>query len=237
MMEQYGGINVNNDATTTTVHELKTSFGFIVNYSYLIQYHNTKDIIIVDPSWELEKITAFIHANNFCVIGIFLTHSHIDHSNLANPLSEIFDCKVYITAIESQVYNFNCNNLIHIHTEENIIINEFSIKPVFTPGHTKGSCCYLIDRSFFTGDTLFIEGCGTCDDIGANPYDMYDSLQKIKALLHENHKIYPGHRYKRELGLPFSTVLKNNIYLQIENVKHFVDFRMRMNQRGHLNFI
>jgi len=224
------------DKKGTIVHKLKTSFGPLINYSYFIQYGGTNEVIIVDPAWEVEKIKEFVRSRSLQVKGIFLTHSHIDHSNLADELSIFYNCHVYITAIEASVYDFTCTNIVYIHTEDDIIIGNFCVKPVFSPGHTKGGCCYLVGNAFFTGDTLFIEGCGTCTDYGADPQEMFYSLQKIKSILHGDHKIYPGHRYRYELGISFSEVIKSNIYLQIEDLNYFVKFRMRPNQRGHFNF-
>ncbi|ROS09720.1 glyoxylase-like metal-dependent hydrolase (beta-lactamase superfamily II) [Chryseobacterium nakagawai] len=224
------------DRMNTITYVFRLSFGSIVNYSYIIQFKGTKEILLIDPSWEINVLKDFVQSHNFEVEGILLTHSHFDHTNLADELAKFYNCSIYITAVEAQTYNFTCSNLIYIHTEDELAIGSFLVKPVFSPGHTKGSCCYLIDHSFFSGDTLFIEGCGICTERGADPVEMYFSLQKIKLMLHANDRIYPGHRFKKEVGLLFSEVLKNNIYLQIDDLKYFVDFRMRPNQPGLFNF-
>lgn len=229
-------LNGKSERMNTTTYVFRMSFNSIINYSYIIQFKGTNEVIMIDPSWKVDVVKDFLRAHNFEVEGILLTHSHFDHTNLADELSRFYNCSVYITAVEAQTYNFFCNNIIHIHTEEELTIGSFLVKPVFSPGHTKGSCCYLIDHSFFSGDTLFIEGCGVCTGHGADPKEMYFSLQKIKSILCANHKIYPGHRFKKDVGLLFSEVIKNNIYLQIEDLKYFVDFRMRPNQPRLFNF-
>jgi hydroxyacylglutathione hydrolase len=60
-----------------------------------------------------------------------------------------------------------------------------------------GSISYFVesgdDRVVFTGDTLFIAGCGRFfEGTGA---DMYNSLCKVLGSLPSDTKVYPGHEY------------------------------------------
>lgn len=221
---------------STQIYSIKTSFNSIINYCYFIRLESTNRIIAIDPSWEFVKISNFISENNFILSGILLTHSHIDHTNLADILSATHKCPVFMSRTESEFYNFHCNNLIHLHNEDVLLFQGFKIKPMFTPGHTKGGCCYLIDNNFFSGDTLFIEGCGSCQGNGADPEDMFNSLMKIKSALDIKTKIFPSHCYGRTLGITLEEVLKENIYLQFNNLSQFTKFRMRKNQTRNFDF-
>lgn len=209
----------------------------MINYSYFIQNDDSPAVVIVDPAWEPEKIREFIYIHGFDPVAIFVTHSHPDHSHLAGPLAGLYDCKVYMSEKEAAYYDFRCNGLNLFRSEESITAGGLTVKPIFTPGHTAGSCCYLIENVLFTGDTLFIEGCGLCEGPGADPEEMYYSLRKLKATLRADTLIYPGHRFRKEPGLPFEQVIPSNIYLQIDNPQQFISYRMRKNQASSFKFI
>ncbi|MHC5083726.1 MAG: hydroxyacylglutathione hydrolase C-terminal domain-containing protein, partial [Planctomycetota bacterium] len=82
-----------------------------------------------------------------------------------------------------------------------IEIDNFSVTPIATPGHTATSICYHISGPslkspvLFTGDTLFVCGCGRIFECHAQT--MHQSLMKL-ADLPSNTLVYPGHDYTAE---------------------------------------
>ena len=139
----------------------KVSNSFIKNQCYLI-YQNGEGVL-VDPAWNYKLINDYIHINEIALLGILLTHSHIDHTDLSTQFSEEYSCPVFMSEIEIKFYNFQCPNLTPIYNLKTFNIHEFRILPILTPGHTKGGISYLIQGNLFTGDTFFIEGVGICD--------------------------------------------------------------------------
>jgi hydroxyacylglutathione hydrolase len=76
------------------------------------------------------------------------------------------------------------------------------IQVIATPGHTKTSVCYYLPaagddakRILFTGDTLFIGGCGRILECSAKT--MWASLVKLAALPDDT-LVYCGHDYTLE---------------------------------------
>ena len=70
---------------------------------------------------------------------------------------------------------------------DEIHLGSTNIRVLFTPCHTAGHVCYLATcpggspQSLFTGDTLFVAGCGNFND--GTPAQMYDALyHKIARL-------------------------------------------------------
>ncbi len=219
-----------------SVDIIKTRYKNVINYTYIVT-NNQKKCVLIDPAWELTRYTELISAKKITPQGILLTHHHKDHSNLASTLAGLYSCAVYIDEQEAKFYNFTCDYLNTIKFEQDILqLDDITIQVLHTPGHTYGSCCYVINNYVFTGDTLFSEGCGICDIKGGDPQSMYQSLQYLKKNLAQDTLVYPGHKYKMAIGLPFSTVMQKNIYLQIDNKEDFVAFRMRDGQRGLLDF-
>ncbi len=204
------------------------------NYCYLV--HKNKKGVLVDPAWEYEKISSFVSENSIQLKGILLTHSHIDHVNLSEQIALTYGIPVYMSKEEMDYYHFTCPHLTALHNMTRVPFDEISIIPILTPGHTKGSMCYLIDDLLFSGDTLFTEGCGECIGNGANAVDLFNSLSFLKNVLPPDTKIYPGHSFGEEPGKTMDYLSKNNIYFQIDKVEQFVKYRMRKGQKSGFLF-
>jgi glyoxylase-like metal-dependent hydrolase (beta-lactamase superfamily II) len=221
---------------TYELYLLKVESLFMRNNNYIIVDKATKQAAIVDPAWDLNKIRGEIQRLNLKFTSILLTHSHHDHVNKVDELQEEYGVRVYISMQEADYYRFRCKNIKKIQDNEVIRLGKTQITCVMTPGHTIGGTCFLLTEDLISGDTIFIEGCGICDTIGGSPEQMYHSFQKIKKIVSPNVRIYPGHTYKKEPGMPLSFVMKNNIYFEFDTEKQFVEFRMRKNQRNLFNF-
>lgn len=218
------------------IHTIKVKYQSIINYTYLIVDLYAKESAIIDPAWEFNTMVNRIKDLKSKLTTILLTHSHFDHVNMVQPLVERYGAQVYMCKKEIDFYNYRCRNLNAINQNDIIQLGQTTISCLYTPGHTVGSNCFLLDDGLFTGDTIFIEGCGICHARGGSPEAMYDSIQRIKAMVPEHAGIYPGHSFGKEPGVPLRDVAKNNIYFLFQKKKSFIDFRMRKGQRGIFDF-
>ena len=75
--------------------------------------------------------------------------------------------------------------------------NGDQIKVIATPGHTKGSISFLWRDRVFTGDSLFIGGCGRTDFQAGDAGAQYDSITKRLFTLPDDTIVYPGHDYQQ----------------------------------------
>lgn len=221
---------------TYEVYQLKVGHPYLYNFSYIIVDSSSRRAAIVDPAWDQDLITQTIKQLGVKLETILLTHSHIDHVNLTQTLVQRFCCQVYMSAQEIEYYHFQSDNLCPIQDFEKIALGATQITCLLTPGHTAGGTCFLLSDSLFTGDTVFIEGCGVCNMAGGSADQMFESIQKLKQIVKPFVRIYPGHSYGKSPGYPLSFLLENNIYFQFDKRNHFIQFRMRKNQKGILNF-
>ena len=205
-----------------------------VNYSYILYDSDFSDAFIIDPSWDYENIES--NLSNLNLKGVLLTHHHFDHVNAASKIAEKWEVPVYISQEEIEYYHFTCTNITPLRNNITLRIGGKNIVPYLTPGHTKGSLCYLFDDNLFTGDTVFIEGCGMCSAKGGDPYEMYKSIEFIKMHFDKDTIVYPGHSFGEIPGKKLSSLLMTNIYFNFNDEKSFVDFRMRKNQRNLFDF-
>lgn len=84
---------------------------------------------------------------------------------------------------------------------EEFKLGTLTVTPLHTPCHTKGHVCYFVvdpttgERAVFTGDTLFVAGCGRFFEGDAR--DMYRNLFHVLARLPEDTWVFCGHEYTR----------------------------------------
>lgn len=219
------------------LHPLKVEFLFMKNYAYILVDKATRQAAVVDPAWDLELLDGMLRSLEAELACILLTHSHHDHVNKVEPLLKLYPAaRAYMSVKEIDAYGFACRNLHPFEEGETIWLGETPISCMLTPGHTAGGACFRLADDLITGDTVFIEGCGVCDGAGGSPEQMHDSFQRIRKSTPPHVRVYPGHSYGKEPGMAFRDVLEHNIYFQIEQIEHFVRFRMRKNQGQLFNF-
>ncbi len=174
---------------------------------YIVLNKNKNIANIIDPGFydDDDKILKYISENKITINSILLTHGHFDHIlglSLLNAKETyiheedeklLYDCNKNAGAFMG-FFNFNKpDNLKTFHDGDYINFLEDHFKVIHTPGHTKGSSCFIfLDKFIFTGDTLFKDSIGRVDLFSADINDMENSIIKIKKL-DENLQVLPGH--------------------------------------------
>ena len=224
-------------ATRSPVPEvsvIRTSRGRMTNYNYAIVDPDSRQCVLVDPAWEIERYREVLANAGAVLSGVALTHAHSDHIDLARPLAAEYGCPIWMSAEEIAASGFEAPGLVPID-EAPRRIGGMRVEPLLTPGHTPGSVCYRIGENLFTGDVLFAEGCGICPDT-ASAYRMHDSLERLKRSLTPATRIFPGHSFGSPPGQRFEQVLQQNIYLHFRDRERFAAFRLRGGQDRSRHF-
>jgi hydroxyacylglutathione hydrolase len=194
--------------------------GPMANFSYIIADENKRVAAIVDPSWDLEKIYSILEDKKWRITMIINTHNHFDHV-LGN---EQIASRTGARIVQHQDSNWG-GKFVSVTDGERITLGNTVIEVLHTPGHSKESILLLVDDEFlFTGDTLFVGGCGRVDLLGGDVNDMYNSLYHKVLQLEEDLIVYPGHNYGSS---PWSTIgkeKKDNPVLQFRSRDDFVKF-------------
>ena len=175
--------------------------------SYILWKEENNDCVVIDPA-ETDPILAFMKAKNLKCTDILLTHGHFDHIAGVAGLKEIFDACIHIHKNDAHMlYNSNANlsfllGLQVRPVQADVLLEDgdevnagLTFKIIYTPGHTPGSICYLLDneKAIFTGDTLFRLGVGRADFPNSNADDLYASIKVILFGLPGDYTLYPGH--------------------------------------------
>ncbi|MFP3942552.1 MAG: hydroxyacylglutathione hydrolase [Alphaproteobacteria bacterium] len=160
------------------------------NYAYLVHDPEAELTGVVDPS-EAGPVREALMDAGWTLTHIFNTHHHPDHVGGNEELKAAFGAPVIgpkadeariplidVALDEGEAYEFG--------SERFEVIN--------TPAHTRGHIAFYLpgSRAAFTGDTLFVLGCGRLFE--GTPAQMWESLQKLMKLPDDT-RIYCGHEY------------------------------------------
>lgn len=196
-------------------------FGNLENNCYIITDDKSGKSALVDCTENSAKMRDYI--NGADIEYILLTHGHYDHIGGVADIKEQTGAKVVISREDEHMLSSSKGSLaafcgvsqknsqadILVSDNDILKLGETEIKVMSTPGHTKGSVCYLCDGVIFSGDTLFFCSCGRTDFPGGDSGEMINSLKKI-ANINENLTVYPGH--DRSSTLDFERA--NNPYIK-----------------------
>lgn len=198
----------------------------IVNYSYVLYLKGSHEAILVDPAWDEKTIEVCLERCRIGLGSILLTHHHRDHVNKAEELANKYNVNVYISQTEISRYGFKCKNLVGMNAGR-LNLGDVQVEVIATPGHTQGSVCYQIGSNLLTGDTLFIEGCGLCNESIHSTKDMFSSLSLLKETISDSTRVYPGHRFRMRPGVKMKDVRKFNPYLSLssQDFQHLMSLR------------
>jgi glyoxylase-like metal-dependent hydrolase (beta-lactamase superfamily II) len=205
-----------------SVYLKQIELGPMGNYVYLVGDPNTREVAVVDPAWEVERILDLAQENDLTITSILITHSHFDHINGVEGLLNRTSARVFINKAEAEFMQAGWPGLVKVDSGETTRVGSVDITFIHTPGHTPGSQCFLVRDRLISGDTLFIGACGRCDLPGSNPEDMYYSLTQKLAKLDDRTIVFPGHNYAAR---PYSTIADEkrfNPYLQFQSLEDFL---------------
>lgn len=191
------------------------SVGKMQNFTYIVSDEATRKAIVIDPSWNLDKVRNVLSADDLNPTRIVNTHSHFDHILGNEALAKSLHMPI-MQHHSSQVFH-------HIGMDEGdmIPIGESSLRVLHTPGHSQDSICLVDDNVIFTGDTLFVGSCGRTDLPGGDVSKLYHSLQRL-AGMDDDIIVYPGHDYGATKTSTIGYEKETNPVLQPDTEQEFV---------------
>jgi hydroxyacylglutathione hydrolase len=201
------------------VHQVEV--GNMQNFTYVVEDEETRQAIVIDPSWDLEKITDIIQRNNLSVKYIVNTHYHFDHTIGNEAMAKQTGAKIIQYATSEIKHD------IKVSDGDKIKFGSSELLVVYTPGHSKDSVCLVGDGKIFSGDTLFVGTCGRVDLPGGSARELYYSLVHTLRKMDDNLVMYPGHNYGH---MPTSTLgeqKKMNLVMQPRTEEEFLELMGR----------
>lgn len=116
------------------------------------------------------------------VAFVLVTHTHVDHAPLANPLA--LDLEVPAIGF-SPGPHFEPD--LTVADDDSMEVGSLSLRVVHTPGHAADHLCFRVGNTLFTGDHIMGGSSVMVEDMG--PY--LASLEKLKGT--GLSRLHPGH--------------------------------------------
>ncbi len=176
---------------------------------YIIFEEKSKEVMVIDPAGNVDKIEETIRFMKGNLKYIYLTHCHGDHILGVKELKEKCGGKILIHRFDADGLNNKKINLslyidipeIELEADSRVDDNDIihlgglEFKVIHTPGHTKGGSCLYCEKEkcLFSGDTIFRGTWGRTDIPTASMKDIMNSIVKKLMVLPDNTIVYPGH--------------------------------------------
>lgn len=162
--------------------------------------NDTRNAAIVDPV-DPDAVLAAVRKHDVQLTSVLTTHHHWDHAGGNEKLVARFAADYPAAA---KLHVFGGDDRIGALTQkvkhdDALTVGSLKIRCLFTPCHTTGHICYFVEsasdakRCVFTGDTLFLAGCGRFFE--GNAQQMYEALVEKLSALPDDTQVYCGHEY------------------------------------------
>ncbi|WBY63452.1 MBL fold metallo-hydrolase [Thermocaproicibacter melissae] len=202
----------------------KISGGPLPTNCYLLKDDETGKSAVIDPGFESEELSELVRKDGN-VEAILLTHGHFDHISGVRKIWEETNAKIYLPTDEQLFVTDGSLNLagmffgesvppfhvdVPLSDGQTVNVGKLEVKVLMTPGHTAGSCCFLVEDAIFSGDTLMKLSCGRTDFPTGNYSQLLNSLHRLGELPGD-YRVFPGHGSATTLDYE----RRNNSYMGI----------------------
>ncbi len=173
------------------------------NFAYLVVDDRSQQAGVVDCA-EAAKVLDAVKANGVKLVAVLSTHWHPDHVGgnqdlvAAIPALHVYGARAEGGRIPGLTDPLDDGDTIKIGAVEG--------RAIGIPAHTNGHVAYYFPalKAVFSGDTLFIGGCGRVFE--GKAATMVSSLGKLAALPDDT-QVWCGHEYT-EKNLRFALTLE-----------------------------
>lgn len=195
------------------------------NFMYLVVDNATKESAVVDPV-NPDKVLEVVEREGTRLTTVLTTHHHWDHAGgnmelvTKHPGLTVCGGDERIGALTKPLKH---NNEFKLGT--------LTVRALATPCHTTGHICYYVgsgngqSKAVFTGDTLFVGGCGKFFEGTAE--QMYTALITVLGSLPKETAVFCGHEY----------TVNNLLYGQLveplnQHIKDKLDWAKELRKKG-----
>lgn len=187
-------------------------------YTYLLAKNYGSEAILIDPvKGKVEFYLNLMKQLGLSLVAALDTHLHAEHVTALGLLRQHTQCTLMM-GLQSQAQGVD----VLFKDNDRLTFDGFSLKAIYTPGHTDDSYCFMMDDRVFTGDTLMIRSTGRTDFQQGNAGMQYDSLYARLLSLPPETLVYPGHDYQ---GMTVSTIAEErqfNPRLQVSSREEYI---------------
>jgi glyoxylase-like metal-dependent hydrolase (beta-lactamase superfamily II) len=176
--------------------------------------------VVVDAPPEPDLIGAVVAEHDLSLVGVLLTHGHIDHTGGSGRLSRATGASVYVhpdddflTLHPSEQLRamfgmtppgvYDLPETFHALADGDVLeIAGLRFEVRHTPGHTPGHCCFYLEdqETLFSGDQLFAGSIGRTDLPRGSFTALMTSMREKVLVLPDETQVLPGHGPDTTIG-------------------------------------
>ena len=185
--------------------------------AYLVADPETKEAVVIDPSWDGHLILAEAEKRGWRIGHLWYTHAHFDHiggaaaiADALNPLPHVAlhpdDHVLWREGGGGKKFGLDIDpgpeptiDLVHGMTMK-LGSNDFEVR--FTPGHTRGHCVLYVAKEniCFCGDLIFNGSVGRTDLPGSNFAALEKSIREQIYTMPDETVLLSGHGLQTTVG-------------------------------------
>jgi hydroxyacylglutathione hydrolase len=175
---------------------------------------------LVDAPPEPDLIGEYLAELDLSVVGILLTHGHVDHMGGSGALADRTGALTYVhpdddyltlDPTQQLMGLFGMvppgdfappQRLIDLADGDILELAGARLEVRHTPGHTPGHCCFYWEAEglLFSGDQLFAGSIGRTDLPGGSFESLMDSMASKVLTLDDDVRVLPGHGPETTIG-------------------------------------
>ena len=189
--------------------------GALETNCYVIERTDAGACVVIDPGMPDERLLGRVEGLK--VEAILLTHAHFDHIGGVEELRRRKQCPVYLHDAEREWLTdpdksgstmwrqyggpaaSSPPDRGLVHGQKLTLVGE-TFEVFHTPGHSPGSCSFLLGDKVFAGDVLFRQSVGRTDLLGGSFQELYRSIHDHLFKLPDDTIVYPGHGPSTTIG-------------------------------------
>ncbi len=193
-------------------------------YTYLIGDEASRQAVLIDPVAEtVERDLQYLDQLDLKIRWILETHVHADHVTGADTLR----AETGAQSVLSKDSGVQCANVCVVQGDT-VVFGDLTLEVRATPGHTNGCLSYVLRDNgsvrVFTGDALFVRGCGRTDFQSGDSRQLYRSVHEQLYSLPDDTVVYPAHDYEGRMCTTIGEEKRFNPRLNLQiGLDEFVD--------------
>lgn len=161
-------------------------------YTYLLGDPASGEAALIDPVVEqVERDLKLVEELGLRLTVVLDTHVHADHVTAAGTLRDRTGARTHFSAKGGP----SCADVL-LEDGASVAIGGLHMLALSTPGHTSTCMSYVVGDRVFTGDALFVRGCGRTDFQQGDSGTLWTSVHDKLFALPETTCVYPAHDYR-----------------------------------------
>jgi len=197
------------------IHTL--TLGPALTNTYLVANEATKDVAVIDPSWDGHLILAAAEKRDWRIANIWLTHAHFDHFGGAAAVADGSsppppvalhpdDYRLWRALGGAGEFGIQMDPgpepTIDFSHGQKIYLGDIEFGLRHAPGHSPGSVIFYCEQEHlaFSGDVVFQGSIGRTDLPLANFDTLMDSIKDQVLTLPDDTRLLVGHGPETTVG-------------------------------------